>query len=106
MKKEPGIYELKKWEGQLFNLEGYDVEWLPSKVQFDHEEVICEEEHGHHFIVSGNVWDIEFNTGFRFHKAFYTEETAENFFQKMKERYPNSRFYMKEVLVTMKKKYY
>lgn len=105
MEKESKIYELKMWDGQI-PIVGNNVEWLPSKVCFNNIEERKDEQELHYFTVIGNMWDIEFNVGFKFYKGFQTEEQADAFFQAFKKKYPHSKFYLREKTSTILKEYY
>ena len=99
MIKEKGTYEFKRWDGQVFT-SGPDVEWLPIRFQFNHEITESNEEEYHHFIVSGHIWDIEINTGFRILKTFDSYKAADKFFQEITGRYPNSKILFREARAT------
>ena len=94
MIKEPGTYEMEFWEGQL-QLNGEFIEWLPNKIHFNHEIDDTKIENYCYYKVIGNIWDIEFNTGFKCFKIFDSIEHANSFFEKIIKKYPNSNLTIK-----------
>jgi len=104
MNKEPKIYELNRWEGQM-PMCGETAEYLPAKIQFENEESIRNDVLVHRYSVSGNMWDIEFNTGFKFTKSFEIRKQAEIFFFAFKKKYPHSRFGLFEIKQTILKEF-
>jgi len=104
MKKYSKVYHLKKWDGQV-PVVGSKAEWLPQQIEFNYDEDNNEREEIHYFTVIGNMWDVEFNTGFKFYKAFETEEQADIFFQAFIKKYPNSKMYLREKTSNILKKY-
>ena len=104
MKNKSTVYHLKRWDGQV-PVVGSKAEWLPEKIEFNYKEDDNERGEIHYFTVIGNMWDVEFNTGFKFYKAFETKEQADSFFQSFKKRYPNSIMYLREKKSTILKKH-
>lgn len=87
---EPIIYEMKTWPGQIM---GYtmDTEFLPPKICFQHAVNNEPSVELDHIRVFGQIWDIEFNTGFWFGKAFKDMKSAKKFFNAFKKKYPDSK---------------
>ena len=99
---EKSNYDLELWDGQLHWYTN-DTEFLPPKISFGY--TVRENNSVEHnlYLVKGEIWDDEFNTGFKFGKAFYELDKAELFFEKFKERYPNSKITIEhEYKITLK----
>ena len=95
MEEKKDVFSLKRWDGQIFTT-GHDVEWLPLKIKFGGEVLEPNDIDYHHYVVSGHMWDVEFNTGFKVHKVFETYEAANCFFNSFIKRYPHTRIKLRE----------
>lgn len=97
-------YTLTKWDGQI-SWYNEEAEFLTPKLIFRHK--VSNKRSIQHAIIRvyGQIWDIEFNTSFKFGKAFEDMESASKFFDAFKEKYPNSKIYIQEELKVIQKSY-
>ena len=102
---EGSEHELFLWEGQM-RLFGETAESLPPKIRLYETSKSKNEVITHRFVVTGHMYDLEFNMSFRFHKAFETEEYANKFFDAFKLRYPCSVMELRENKLSTLREYF